>query len=108
MGYDVEYSGDASYDVELKTVAEVFSTTIKVDSSFNPEYMLESDYEADFGVVTEVPIGTEPYTGSYEFEPTTAVQTVPTYGKSMLGNIKIKPIPSNYGLITYNGNITVS
>lgn len=49
------------------------------------------------------------YTGDYEFTPTEDTQTVPISGKTATQNIVINPIPSNYGLITYNGSvITVS
>ena len=51
----------------------------------------------------------ETYEGSYEFTPTTEEQTVHTKDRLLLENIRINPIPRNYGLITYNGSfITVS
>ena len=50
-----------------------------------------------------------PYEGQYEFTPTAEVQMAYTAGKIMLGNVKVNPIPNNYGLITYNGSVlTVS
>lgn len=50
-----------------------------------------------------------PYTGDYEVTPTQQTQTFPTYGKLMTGNFIVNPIPSNYGLITWNGStLTVS
>ena len=53
-------------------------------------------------------IGT-PYTGEYEFTPTQSTQIVPTENKILAENIVINPIPSNYGLITWNGSfLTVS
>ena len=52
---------------------------------------------------------TPPYEGEYEFTPTSEVQTVLCNGMKMSDDIKINPIPQNYGLITYNGSyITVS
>ena len=49
------------------------------------------------------------YGGPYEVTPTRYTQTLPTEGTLMSGNVKVNPIPSNYGLITYNGSvITVS
>lgn len=49
------------------------------------------------------------YEGGYEFTPTEEQQVVPTAGKILEENIVINPIPSNYGLITYNGfKLTVS
>ena len=50
-----------------------------------------------------------PYEGSYEFTPSSQTQYAPTAFMTCLGDIKINPIPSNYGLITYDGTvITVS
>ena len=49
------------------------------------------------------------YEGEYSFTPTQTEQIVEVGGKKALENIVINPIPSNYGLITYNGTyITVS
>ena len=51
----------------------------------------------------------EIYDGEYEFTPTGNEQVVNTAGKLLIENIRINPIPSQYGLITYNGStITVS
>ena len=49
------------------------------------------------------------YTGSYEVTPSDTEQVLETDAFYMNGNITINPIPSNYGLITWNGSvITVS
>ena len=54
-------------------------------------------------------IDTQTYTGEIEFTPTSVTQVVPTKDKYLLDNITINPIPSNYGLITWNGSVlTVS
>lgn len=51
----------------------------------------------------------EEYEGSYEFTPTEEAQTIQISGEMATQDIVINPIPSNYGLITYNGTtITVS
>lgn len=56
-----------------------------------------------------VPIYPEPYTGETEITPTEEAQTVPTAGLMMQTDIVVNPIPSNYGLITWDGTtITVS
>lgn len=53
--------------------------------------------------------GIESYTGAYEFVPTSEAQTISIDHKLAEQDIIIGPIPSNYGLITYNGSIiTVS
>lgn len=49
------------------------------------------------------------YHGETEFVPTNAYQTIPTAGLLVDADIVIDPIPSNYGLITWNGSVlTVS
>ena len=55
--------------------------------------------------------GKEPpkYDGAYTVTPSAETQTLNTRGKLMEEQVVIRPIPQNYGLITYNGNvITVS
>ena len=54
-------------------------------------------------------VGVEIYDGEYEFTPTEDTQTVSIENKMAVQDITINPIPSNYGLITWNGAIlTVS
>ena len=54
-------------------------------------------------------VGPPLYTGPYEFTPTQYAQVVEIDGKRAEGNVTINPIPSNYGLITWNGSVlTVS
>lgn len=49
------------------------------------------------------------YTGATEFTPSALQQTIEISGKTATENITINPIPSNYGLITWNGStLTVS
>ena len=50
-----------------------------------------------------------PYEGGYTFTPGATTQIIPTRRKVMDEDIIINPVPSWYGLITYNGRIiTVS
>lgn len=49
------------------------------------------------------------YEGEYEITPTEETQVLATENHYMTGNVVINPIPVNYGLITWNGNVlTVS
>ena len=49
------------------------------------------------------------YDGAYEVTPSSDTQVLETGAKLMTQNVTVNPIPSNYGLITYNGSfITVS
>lgn len=59
-------------------------------------------FEADFGEFqTVLP---DPYTGPYEATPTQDTQVLETAEKSMAHDVVINPIPSNYGLITWDGS----
>ena len=61
------------------------------------------------GVLTIPKTTGKPYTGEYEFTPTRGTQTIPTNNKTLTQDIIINPIPSNYGLITWDGStLTVS
>lgn len=54
-------------------------------------------------------VGVETYDGPYEFTPTAGSQTIEIEQKMATANIVINPIPSNWGLITWNGStLTVS
>lgn len=44
------------------------------------------------------------YDGAYEWTPTDSVQLIDVENKKALGQIKINPIPQNYGLVTWNGS----
>ena len=63
-------------------------------------------------ISTEIDKGTLPfpaYTGETEFTPSPDEQIIHTTNRILLSDIRINPIPNNYGLITYNGStITVS
>ena len=49
------------------------------------------------------------YDGPYSVTPSAEAQTLETNGKRMTGDVTIGPIPSNYGLVTWNGAyITIS
>lgn len=44
------------------------------------------------------------YTGPVSVTPDTTTQTLNTSGYLLTQNITVDPIPSNYGLITWNGS----
>ena len=44
------------------------------------------------------------YDGAYEVTPTQEEQILYTQNKVTINNITVHPIPSNYGLITWNGS----
>lgn len=54
--------------------------------------------------IANVEFPEEPYEGEYTFTPTAEAQTIAINGKVALHNITIQPIPSNYGLVAWNGS----
>lgn len=51
----------------------------------------------------------DPYTGSYEITANAEMQVLETKNLRMTDNLVINPIPSNYGLVEWNGQyLTVS
>ena len=64
---------------------------------------------AECGVFTALREAYPAYDGPMEITPTQETQTLDTAMKWVLGDIVVNPIPSNYGLITWNGStLTVS
>lgn len=54
-------------------------------------------------------VGPPLYNGPLEVTPTQSTQVLATSGTRMDSDVTINPIPSNYGLITWNGSVlTVS
>lgn len=58
---------------------------------------------------TYISAGAQPFQGEYEYTPTQNEQVIEIEGLRATQNITVNPIPSNYGLITWNGStLTVS
>ena len=91
MPIEVRYSG------QTVTVRQQ-STTVTARS---PSYSVD--------VASVVIDGGVPYSGAYEVTPTQGTQVLPTAMRLLAQDVVINPIPSNYGLITWNGSVlTVS
>lgn len=59
--------------------------------------------------VRVVNVTAEEYDGPYDATPYSAAQTFATTGKLMTADFTVNPIPSNYGLVTWDGAVlTVS
>lgn len=83
-----EISGTLSAGITLSgsvSAAQTISGTLTV-----PEYVLPPAY-----------------TGTYEVTPSAETQTLNTDTFYMRGNITINPVPSNYGLITWDGSTLI-
>lgn len=95
-----ETEGTVSFESSLE-MAVTFSEGGELSCVFEPE----DDFSVDFG--TSVASGD--YSGSYTVTPTISTQTLATEGKTLSANITVNPIPSYYGLITWDGStLTVS
>lgn len=82
---------------------EVNTLVIPFDINCNEEIAFEVDSAVQIVEVTDL------YDGPYEVTPSSETQTLLTEDKTMGGNVVINPIPSNYGLINWNGSVlTVS
>lgn len=80
---------------------DISTTTNKITGEFVTEKVSLSG---------DIKTGAPPsYVGEYEITPSEQTQLIPIEGKVAKENITINPIPSNYGLITWDGNtLTVS
>ncbi len=74
------------------------------------ELSLNIPMDGEAGTVIKVTEHDLPvYTGQTEVTPSEETQTLQTANRTVLQNIVINPIPSNYGKITWNGStLTVS
>jgi len=74
------------------------------------ELSLNIPMDGEVGIITKVVEHDLPtYTGETVITPSTTEQVLNTADKVVTRNIVINPIPSNYGLITWNGStLTVS
>ena len=72
---------------------------------FKVQFDAGGNFEVDFGYTPPVDV----YDGTYEVTPSSEEQQLLTANKTLESNVVIHPIPSNYGLITWNGAVlTVS
>ena len=91
-------------------------TTSHTPSNSHKEIVLDGELslnipmDGEVGTVTKVVEHDLPvYTGETVITPSTTEQVLATAEKVVTRNIVINPIPSNYGLITWNGStLTVS
>ena len=78
--------------------------TVVLDGEMN----LDTVIDGEAGVIIKVKEA-DPYTGETVITPTQETQVLHTTGLMIPTDITIKPIPSNYGLITWDGStLTVS
>lgn len=88
-------SVDGLYELTMEEAQDI---TVDVDDGEN------LDLDLDTAVITRQ-YDTPAYTGSYDFTPTQETQTVNISGLRARHDITINPIPSNYGLIIWDGSV---
>ena len=82
---------------------------LKVSTGNTLKLKTTGAYSADLHVAQGVPIYPTAYSGVTEVTPSAETQTLPTSGFMLQADIVINPIPSNYGLVTWDGaTLTVS
>lgn len=75
---------------------------IEVDFGTNEQFGVSFDdgFQVDYSQMHEA----GGYMGEYTFTPSNETQEIATADKILSQNIIIEPIPSNYGLVTWNGS----
>lgn len=94
---------------------EPVSVPIYLDLEMSPtayeldvEDTVEASFDVDMKIIVNEVIG-DKYLGPYSVTPTQAEQILETKNLVTTDNITIAAIPSNYGLIAWNGSVlTVS
>lgn len=86
---------------------------VRMSRSDVPSIYLEGELSCQKTLEGEltIPLSADgvPYGGEYTVEPGQQAVTLPTRGKVLARDITIQPIPSNYGLVTWNGTtLTIS
>lgn len=87
------------------------SATLRVEGGGSATLRVGEHDSATFAASQYVPYVPvlERWEGPYEVTPTASAQTLATSGLQMASDLTIGPIPSNYGLVTWDGStLTVS
>lgn len=89
----------------IEATAEISQNIISADATFT-----KNKIDADAVFTSRIQHTEFPaYDGETAFTPSAEAQTIPVKNTVLLSDITINPIPSNYGLITWNGStLTVS
>ena len=88
----------------------VLDGELSLNLNIDGEMSLDLHMDGEAGTVIKVTEHDLPvYSGQTEVTPSEETQTLQTANRTVLQNIVINPIPSNYGRITWNGStLTVS
>lgn len=78
---------------------------INIEVDFGTDEHFGVSFDSGFNVDYSQMHEAGDYMGEYNFTPTNETQEIPTADKTLTQNIIINPIPSNYGLVSYDGSI---
>lgn len=79
--------------------------TVQTNQQNNRLKLQTNNVNTNMSLDTEINVTALPiYTGQYTVTPTQYTQVLYTDDHSMVNNVTVNPIPSNYGLITWNGS----
>ena len=108
VDFDQSQDFDVTITQESENIELLQGQTINV--TFDDAQTMDVGFQTDsFEVDFSTNVQSGDYSGPYEVTPSTQTQTLATANKTLSQNVVVKPIPSNYGLITWNGStITVS
>ena len=103
--FDVGLSSEQAINVTTEAEDQQIDVTFDSGDSFSCSMGEEKTFAVDFGKETDA----DEYQGSYMVTPSNQTQILPTVNKVLSQNVVVNPIPSNYGLITWDGStLTVS
>ena len=109
--FDQSQDFDVGFEEPSETEVAVEQDS-EVDVSFENETIIPVELSQGEEFICEFDVGASQagdYDGPYEVTPSSQGQTLATANKSLSKNVIVGPIPSNYGLITWNGStLTVS
>ena len=89
--------------VDIIFEVELIDEVLELEPILDEDYIVESDIEMINHIIND------PYLGPYVVTPSQSAQVLNTRDLVCNDNITVEVIPSNYGLITWNGSIlTVS
>ena len=87
-----------NFDVEFSAVDYNFDVGFKTDNV---------SVNTDMGIITRVS-DIEAYSGDYTVTPARTEQILETKDRLMVDKVVVKPIPKEYGLITYDQNKVIT
>ena len=82
----------------------MFNAKFSGGANFTAKISGGGNFSAKLSETILKPVG-DYYTGAYEWTPGEDEQTIPIAGMVATRDIKISPVPSNYGRLSYSGGI---